>query len=190
MYKNLKNRKGFTLIELLAAIVILGVLMMVAIPAMTRYIENAKRDVFADTAKKYIASVRYTLLSDGFVCKDSSNNDIDCGLSDVTNNSLLIVPANFIELENDSNKSPWGKNFDGTKAWIIVNNSSQDYDKPKYEYGFYGTDDSGNGIANPSGGLGITENSISRSVAKKAVGVQSAPVCPTGASCLTVTGLK
>lgn len=33
-----KNNKGFTLIELLAVIVILGLLMAIAIPSVTRYI--------------------------------------------------------------------------------------------------------------------------------------------------------
>jgi len=39
-----KNKKGFTLIELLAVIVILGVLMAIAIPSMTGYIANSKKD--------------------------------------------------------------------------------------------------------------------------------------------------
>ena len=44
------NKKGFTLIELLAVIVILGVLMLVAIPAVTRYIENSRFKTFKSNA--------------------------------------------------------------------------------------------------------------------------------------------
>ena len=38
-----KNKKGFTLIELLAVIVILGILMLVAIPSVTRFINQSRQ---------------------------------------------------------------------------------------------------------------------------------------------------
>ena len=57
MKKNLKSA-GFTLIELLAVITIMGILMMVAIPSVSRTIENSRRDAFADLAKQYINTVR------------------------------------------------------------------------------------------------------------------------------------
>lgn len=53
-----KNEKGFTLIELLAVIVILGVLAMVGIPAVSRYINNSKKQVYIATVKTYAQSVQ------------------------------------------------------------------------------------------------------------------------------------
>lgn len=62
------NSKGFTLIELLAVITIMGILMMVAIPSVTRTIENSRRDTYADLAKSYINTLRNSVLSDELTC--------------------------------------------------------------------------------------------------------------------------
>ena len=62
------NSKGFTLIDLLAGITILGILMMVAIPNVTRTIENSRRDTFADVAQSYINSVRNSVLANELKC--------------------------------------------------------------------------------------------------------------------------
>ena len=67
MKKNLKSA-GFTLIELLAVITIMGILMMVAIPSVSRTIENSRRDAFADLAKQYINTVRNAVLADELNC--------------------------------------------------------------------------------------------------------------------------
>ena len=45
MKKLLNNKKGFTLIELLAVIVILAILVMVAIPAVTKYLNSARPNI-------------------------------------------------------------------------------------------------------------------------------------------------
>lgn len=66
------NKKGFTLIELLAVIVIMGILMMVAIPAVSRTIENARKDTFIDNAKAYATAVQTLWSSDGLVCGDDN----------------------------------------------------------------------------------------------------------------------
>lgn len=62
------NSKGFTLIELLAVITIMGILMMVAIPAVSRTIDNSRRDTFGDTAGSYINAVRNAVLADNMYC--------------------------------------------------------------------------------------------------------------------------
>ena len=62
------NRKGFTLIELLAVITILGILMIVGIPAVQRTINNSRRDTFLDTAKEYANSVKTAWAADELDC--------------------------------------------------------------------------------------------------------------------------
>ena len=45
VYKKCSN-KGFTLIELLAVIIIMGIIMLVGIPATIKIIENSRKEVF------------------------------------------------------------------------------------------------------------------------------------------------
>lgn len=104
------NKKGFTLIELLAVIVIMGVLMIVAIPAVSRTIENARRDSFADTAKEYINAVRNAVLADniscgGIVASATSAGDYYYGF-DTT--GALYPAENASDLMETGGKSPFG----------------------------------------------------------------------------------
>ena len=52
------NTKGFTLLELLAVITIMGVLIIIGIPAIIRIIENSKKDISIATAKQYTQAVK------------------------------------------------------------------------------------------------------------------------------------
>ena len=73
------NRKGFTLIELLAVITIMGILMLVAIPSVSRTIENSRRDTFADNAIVYINTVRNAVLADEITCDNVTASGLTAG---------------------------------------------------------------------------------------------------------------
>ena len=62
----MKKKNGFTLIELLAVIIILGILMIIAIPSVTTYIQNSRKSAYIDTAKEIIAGTR-TFVNQGKV---------------------------------------------------------------------------------------------------------------------------
>lgn len=62
--RKFNNKKGFTLIELLAVIVILGIIMAIAIPSMTGYINNSRKDTMLSTAQQYIAGARTLLITE------------------------------------------------------------------------------------------------------------------------------
>lgn len=98
MKKLLNNKKGFTLIELLAVIVILAILVMVAIPAVTKYLNAARQGTFADNAKSAISAVRNDVIING-----NQNNIYD--LEDI--NKLL---------EKKLNTSPWGSPYAATSC--------------------------------------------------------------------------
>ena len=106
------NRKGFTLIELLAVITIMGILMLVAIPAVSRTIENTRRDTFASTAKSYINALKQSIAAD----------EVEVELP-VSNKSQLISSApsgcyyysfrtdkgdSAVDLMEQGGKSAWG----------------------------------------------------------------------------------
>ena len=76
------NSKGFTLVELLAVIVIMGILMMVAIPSVTRTIENSRKDTFVDIAKSYANAARTQWTADGLMCNSPTGTVVSSATDD------------------------------------------------------------------------------------------------------------
>lgn len=69
------NKKGFTLVELLAAIVILGLLTLITVPAVTKIVKDNKNDLylsqlqsFRDSAKAWGADNMFSNLPDQGNC--------------------------------------------------------------------------------------------------------------------------
>ena len=108
----IKNEKGFTLIELLAVIVILGILMIVAIPMVTRYIEQARRDTFVDTAKAYINAARYSYLNDDYSGIQSGAANLDPSSESCSQSIDAKIPIGEIDVDN-AGKSSFGGNLSG-----------------------------------------------------------------------------
>lgn len=120
-----KKKNGFTLIELLAVIIILGILMIIAIPSVTKYISDSRKSAYVDTAKQLIGSARNIVNSGEFEMYDT--------------NTTYYIDVACIKSENDT-KSPYGEFVQGG-AYIVVT-----YDGKGYDYYWTSVDDAGQGI--------------------------------------------
>ncbi len=126
------NKKAFTLIELLAVIVILGVILMIAIPKVSQYINRSKKDSFVDEARLYIDAVRNDLTSENYPAPIGTND-------------VLIVTIDKVKMEKAHKKSPFGGKYLYNKSYVAVINTT-DGTNPEYEYYFAGQDTKGYAI--------------------------------------------
>ena len=105
--KKKTNSKGFTLIELLAVITIMGILMMVAIPSVSRTIENSRRDTFADVAKSYINTIRSSVLADELECGTANKISVGATPDEVYYYEIDTQAQGTIDLIESGGNSSW-----------------------------------------------------------------------------------
>ena len=103
------NAKGFTLIELLAVITIMGILMLVAIPAVSRTIENSRKDTFLDTVGQYVNGASTMWAADNLYCETSE------GTSYVS--SAVPNGTYYIEIDSSSTSVPQLLEKGGKSSW-------------------------------------------------------------------------
>lgn len=118
------NKKGFTLIELLAVIIILGVLLLIAVPSVSKYIEQSKQDAYVTNVKNFVDAVR---------------TDVAAGTIAVPAGECRYVKFESITLEKGSNtKSPYG-DYEVGYVKVVNNNGT-------YTYTAAALDDQGRGF--------------------------------------------
>lgn len=103
----MKNKKGFTLVEVIAVIIIIGILMLIAVPNVTGYILSSRKASFATDVHAYIETIR----------AEYESREYGPYLSD---EEIMIVPIEIVVLEKgDSGKTPFG-NYDYSKSYVVI----------------------------------------------------------------------
>ena len=127
------NKKGFTLIELLAVIVILGLLMAIAIPSVTKYITQSRKKTLVNSIDSFITAASTAVNNNEFGALSNQDNMYYIPVSNLAANSCVSLEKGGTD--------PFGT---WKNAYVVVN-----YDATKYSYDYYFTffDDAGYGMA-------------------------------------------
>lgn len=103
------DKKGFTLIELLAVIIILGVLLLLAVPSVSKSITKSRMSTYKTNLKQFVSAVTTEV------------NSMDYSSPyQFSTTQYLVVPFLCIDLESGNNdRSPFGE-YDLAKSAIVV----------------------------------------------------------------------
>lgn len=116
------NKKGFTLIELLAVIVILAVLLAIAVPAVSNYINTSKKSGYIDTVKMYVDAARNASISEGFDFPSDKNHATAISFSELKD-----------LLEKGGATSAYGNEWQVANSYVVIVNEGENED-PRYVY--------------------------------------------------------
>ena len=108
----MKNNKGFTLIEILAVIVLLGMLMSVALVAISKYVEDSKLKSYITIANQYMEIASIEIAKQELVIRDT--------------NTVYYIHINNLEGEEDISKSPFDEWADAYVV-VVIDPDSGDY---------------------------------------------------------------
>ncbi len=155
------NSKGFTLVELLAVIVIMGILMMVAIPSVTRTIENSRKDTFIDIAKSYANAARTLWTADGLSCGSSNT------VSSATDNGdyyILIdtTSTTYPVLVDQGGKSSWGNRDVSGYVRVNISTDSTGTETKRITKFYVALSDGTHGVYDPADTTAKTSDSLKR----------------------------
>lgn len=125
------NKKGFTLVELLAVLVILGVIMMIAIPTMMSTLDNNKKKTYVSDAKRFatLAELQFK----------KSNEDVKTCTMSITscmdNDDYGYVKSYYLKDVNDGTitNDPDGGSYNIDRSHIdILKVNTNGYSEYKY----------------------------------------------------------
>lgn len=134
------DKKGFTLIELLAVIVILGVIMLIAIPSVSSIIANSRKNTYKSTAETLISGARNMVLSTATGDPDTNGdwaeiiqiskiNELSGANGVDAYAKAYVIAVNNIKVEQGSNtRSPYGNLVAEQSFVVAAKNKDGSYD--------------------------------------------------------------
>ena len=100
------NNKGVTMMELLGAMVILGILFGLAVPAITTVINDTRNKTYVDDAMKLVSNAEYALRKDNKIPKPTTDR---------------CVLMTMVYLDNGVfDEGPYGGSYEKNMSYVVV----------------------------------------------------------------------
>lgn len=129
------NKKGFTLIELLAVIIILGVLLLIAVPSVSKYIQDSRMKTYNNNLANFASAVANEVNAMDF-----------SSVYNFSSTQALVIPFEKIELEKGSNtKSPFNMYNQDYSYVLVVRKYDGDGNPVGFNYYIQAMDENGYG---------------------------------------------
>ncbi len=113
------NKRGFTLIELLAVVIILGVIMMIAVPNVLGMLDKNKKNTVVTDAKEMINLAEYTLRRDTSIEYPSVGK-------------AIILTLEYLNTA-DISSTPYNTEYSPTRSFVAIVNHTEN-EVTEYEY--------------------------------------------------------
>ena len=113
----MQKNSGFTLTELLAAVVILGILMGMAVPAVTSVLRDQRNKMYVEDSIRLASKMQSKMKSDNKVIIPPLN-------------SCVVMSLKYLD-DGTFEESPYGKTYDKERSFVIAKRTDGFY---KYNY--------------------------------------------------------
>lgn len=115
-----KNNSGFTMVELLAAMVVLGISMMIAIPSVIELLNDQRSDTYVKDALRFASNMDNKLRSDNKITVPRRGGCIAINLTYMDNNTF--------------EEGPYGGTYDRWVSFVVAKRNPAAADE---EYTYY-----------------------------------------------------
>lgn len=181
------NKKGFSVIQLLVVLIIIGALITVVVPAITKKINNAKKKEFISVAKNYLEGIKKNISTDDVQCFVDDEWQYISEVPDGIYYFMIDSTKNATQqLVKTNGKSPWeDRDVRGYIKWEKKSEvDTNGNPKATYTYKMAFTD---------TGKVGFTSELDESSIRRRRISMSNASVAATypsdnGANACTLIG--
>lgn len=115
------NNKGYTLVELIAMVVVIGVLMVIAVPNIAGILQKSKQEFVTEDIHRMVSNAKQKLETEKVKYPDS-------------NGRCTVLTLKFINSNDDFTEGANGGKFDMDNSYVVIKKEAINSTSSVYKY--------------------------------------------------------